>query len=867
MIGTRVGRFEIVDQLGQGGMGVVWRARDTTLDRIVALKVLRIREPDNLSQFQQLIREARLASSLNHPNIVTIYEIGEHNGAVYIAMECIEGQTLQQLIPNGGMPVNEVLRITSEITDGLIAAHAAGLIHCDLKPTNIIVTPTGRVKLVDFGLAKPLPLLDEREDSSISFSSIADSLSGTPSYMSPEQVTGRKIDARSDLFSVGAVMYEALTGRSPFRGKSPALTMSAVARDEPAPIENILHDVERLVMRLLRKNPERRWQTALDLKAALEDLREETGTKFKPVDPPSRKRGAWPWIVLIAGTTVVATAFFVRRDSSASLPELYLSQFTTVPGLQKMPSFSADGNQLAYSWDGGHLHNFDIYVQAISGGDSLRLTSDPAIDENPVWSPTGERIAFTRAWTPKHKAIYIVGPLGGAEQRVYELPQTKNVDQSSLFCWTPDGKHLIVGERREEDGLTELVVVSVETGQRMAISPAGRYIGSMPAISPDGKKIAFIREDDRPHLWIADFDPKILQAREPRPATSDERVLEDPVWTSDGKELIVTDERNASDSRLLRITVGKGDSLHPVDYADSPAKGAVISRDGNRLAFTRSFANSNIWHLKLDSSMNAVGEPQPLIISSFLEMQPSWSPDGKLIAFESTRSGQNRAWVAGTDGFPLFQLGSGRERTGSPKFSPDGKWIAYDTLQPHRNVLITSSSGGPGREIFKEGEDAYSPSWSTDSKSIYVNKGTPPQVFFFRMPVTGGKLEQLTSREGRYPRESPDRKEIFFESITGQEFSDLWRIPIQGGEARLAISNMFARSWDIDREGIWFVVVDSDRHAKLNFQAHDSQEPRTIYHFKQPVMRGISVSPDRRNILFVQVDGRGSNIMVMENFR
>lgn len=544
-----------------------------------------------------------------------------------------------------------------------------------------------------------------------------------------------------------------------------------------------------------------------------------------------------------------------------------MSQFTTVPGLQRSPSFSADGNQLAFSWNGGPLENFDIYVQAISGGDSLRLTTDPAIDENPVWSPGGDRIAFTRSWTPQHKAIFVVGPLGGPEQKVYELPQTPRLDQMSEFCWTPDGKSLIVTKRENADGIAELAIVSVDTGAAKQISPHGRLTGSMPTLSPDGRHLAMIRPDEQFRLWTAPFDPATLQAGEAVPVIRDPRPLNFPVWTSDGKEIIVTDNRSGSEDRLIRVTVDSAKIFRPVEYAGIPADSAAVSPRGDRIAFTRSFNDSNIWKLTLDSSRNVVGKPEPLIVSTFLEMQPTWSADGKHIAFESTRSGYARVWVAEANGTPVFQLGSGSDQTGSPTFSPDGRWIAYDTLRPHQNVFISSANGGPGHPMFAEGSQRYSPSWSRDSRNLYINEGLPPEMSFLRILATGGVARRVTPHAGRYPHESFNGKEIYFEVSSGQQTCEIWKVPVAGGPASLVISQAFARSWDLDAEGIWHVTVDTNNAARLEYFDFTTQRSRTIYEFLSPPMRGLAVSPDRRTVLFVQVDGQGSNIMLMENFR
>jgi Tol biopolymer transport system component/tRNA A-37 threonylcarbamoyl transferase component Bud32 len=860
MIGQDIGRFEILEQLGQGGLGVVWKARDRALDRIVALKLLRARTGSDHAERSQLAREARLASLLNHPNIVTIYEVGEHEGALYVAMEYVEGKTLYQLIPGQGLPIEDVFRIAAQIADGLAAAHAAGLVHRDLKPSNVMVTTAGRVKIVDFGLAMSVTPSAEAEARAID--SLTELAPGTLAYASPEQLAGRKADERSDLFSVGALMYEMASGRQAFRGKSPAATITAVLQERPLPLEGVSGPAARLIERLLRKEPERRWQTAVDLKAAIEDLRIEMAadTRIPPREAASRRR----WLgagALIAALAAGVAAWRLNRPARPPL-EPVLTQLAATAGLQRDPTFSADGNQIAYSWNGADGQNFDIYVQAVGGGERLRLTSHPLVDEAPRWSPKGDRIAFVRVQDSNRKAIHTVGPLGGAERKVFDMPFLPAVDQTSYFCWTPDGNTLIASIRTTMDARGRLVAINALSGEMSPLGADGEYLGSEPAISPDGRWIGFIREGERYRVRIAPFDAARLKAGEARIAVQDDRSFDNPVWTADSQELIVTDDRAGGESRLFRIRRTDG-ALRPVEFAGVPSLQAAISPRGDRLAFTRAYTDTNIWKLPI-SGTRITGREEPLIVSSFLEMQPVWSPDGKRIAFETTRSGLNKVMVADAQGAILFQLGQGRAQTGSPAWSPDGRWIAFDTFHPYRSVHIAPADGGVDREVSRA--DVYSPWWSRDSKSLLVNRGSPPQPEFFRLPVDGGELEKLGG-PGRYPRETADQMSIVYELQTSRTTSDIWRIPAAGGEAKLIVRNIVPRTWDLDGEDIWFVRAQTPAQAEIFVTRLDGQRETLVHTLRRPVMRGLSVSQKAGAVLYEQMDGRGSNVMVMENFR
>src|SRR5499427_4529255 len=324
--GDRLGPYEIVGAIGAGGMGEVYKARDTRLGREVAIKLLRAEKLSSPERTARFIQEARSASALNHSHIVTIHDIGAEGGRDFIVMEYIKGRPLDQLIPPTGMPVGQVLRLAVQIADALSKAHAAGIIHRDLKPGNIMVTEEGDVKLLDFGLAK---LTDTSETSEFDRTLTVQraqteegTIVGTLSYMSPEQAEGKKLDARSDIFSFGAVMYEMVTGRRAFAGGSSASTISAILREEPKPASQVTEgtprDLERVIGRCLRKSPDRRFQTMADLRVALEELKEESdsGTLGTALAGPRRHRGRLAWAVSLTAiaTLAVAALWFVRSS-------------------------------------------------------------------------------------------------------------------------------------------------------------------------------------------------------------------------------------------------------------------------------------------------------------------------------------------------------------------------------------------------------------------------------------------------------------------------------------------------------------------------------------------------------------------------
>ena len=442
MIGSVIGHYEIVEKLGEGGMGVVFKARDTSLNRFVAIKLLPAGKAGDESRIRRFTQEARTASALNHPNIVTIHEISSHNGAPFIVMEFVPGKALDRLIPRNGMRLSEVFKIGTQIASALAAAAAAGVIHRDVKPGNVMVTDAGHVKVLDFGLAKLSERAVSADQATATMAAVEPSregaVVGTASYMSPEQAEGKPVDPRSDIFSFGAVLYEMTTGQRAFRGDTAISTLSAILRDEPKPLSQIAtgipRDLEKIINRCLRKDPERRFQNMADVRVALLELKEESESGSLLEAPPaySRKR-TWVWAGVGAAVLAsLAAGLWLVSRQTASIPQQSLVQVTTYPGSEVTPCFSPDGKQIAFSWDGGNDGKLSIYVKLLGENDALRLTTSPTADVYPTWAPDGKRIAFRRAGSDG--GIYTVSALGGTERKLTGLAT------SGQISWSPDGK-------------------------------------------------------------------------------------------------------------------------------------------------------------------------------------------------------------------------------------------------------------------------------------------------------------------------------------------------------------------------------------------------------------------------------------------
>jgi Tol biopolymer transport system component len=822
MVGRTISHYAILEKLGECGMGVVYKARDTHLDRFVAIKVLPPEKVADAERKRRFVQEAKSASALNHPNIITIYDIANENGVDFISMEYVPGRALNQLISRKGLPLSEALKYAVQIADALTAAHAAGIIHRDLKPGNVMVSGaperSGFVKVLDFGLAKLTDTVDtnEREFTETMQQGNAPAtgegtIVGTVSYMSPEQAEGKKVDGRSDIFSFGALLYEMVTGRRAFQGDSKLSTLSAILREEPKPasqvVQGVPRDLEKIVARCLRKSPERRFQTMADLKVALEELKEESdsGTlsaAVVPVRPRSRQLG---WAATLVGTIAVGgTLWFVRQVTRAPEPAPTALPLTTYPGFETDPSFSPDGNQVAFTWDGEKRDNDDIYVKLIgTGGPPLRLSTDPASDFSPAWSPDGRFIAFLRELSPEKTAVLLIPALGGPERKLAAISTPEPDSLPSPFMeWSPDGNWLVVSDKASETEPSVLYLLSTETGERRRLTfPPLHSLGdSCPTFSPDGRALVFSRNADSTigELYLLALSAGLKPTGEAQ-----------------------------------RLTLG------PADKAAS------------------------------------------FISSTRDDASPQFSVDGKRIAFVSNRSGSPEIWAINSDGSNAVQLTSfaGPSVT-TPRWSPDGERIAFDSNAAGEfDIWIVGASGGKPERMTIDPANDGDPSWSHDGQWIYFDSARAGAQQVWKIPASGGEAIQVTRDGGYAPVESPDGKFLYY--VKRQTATSLWKIPLQGGQPIEVLESLNDYlNLAIVPSGVYFVPLRQAAHTRvfsypgssIQFLDFGTGQIRTIANFDKAISLyggtdGLAVSPDGRWILYTQIEQAGSELMLVENFR
>jgi eukaryotic-like serine/threonine-protein kinase len=880
-VGVRVGAYEILAPLGSGGMGEVYRARDMRLGRQVAIKFLGPRFVTRPGASRRLLQEARAASALNHQNIVALHDICSENGNEFLVMELVRGKTLDQLIGNRGLAVATALKYAIPIADALARAHAAGILHRDLKPSNIMITEDGVPKILDFGLAqviRPQTASDDDATESLTGQSSSlhhDAIAGTAAYMSPEQAEGKKLDARSDIFSFGTVFYEIITGRRAFRRESAASTLAAVLEQEPeAPtkiVPQVPRELERIIQRCLRKDPNRRFQTMSDVRVELDEVREESesGTLL-PLAPARRRRAIWFYAVAAVLVLGAAGAIWWQlRPASSPLPSQPVP-LTAYLGDEDYADFSPDDSQVVFAWNGVHSDRFHIYIKPVGSANYLQLTKGRGEEIYPKWSPDGQWIAFQRQdGTGEH--TFLVSPIGGNERRLR--------DGTCLgLSWSSDSKALACA------GDNGLILMSIETGEiRPLTSPSKDQPDVSPAFSPDSRKLLFLRgQPELEYPYVLDLNDDLSPRGAPRRVTAEHgNPIFVPVaglaWTQDAREAIwpITKTTPSFMTLYLFPVAGKG-SIHPLPFVERGTYMPAVGHHRNRLVYTRRSGEFDLW---LADGHIAGRCP---VSSSEDDAYPQFSPDGQRFAFESDRSGRSEIWIAKSNGTEPAQLTHLGYHSGSPRWSPDGRWIVFDAnMGREYGIWTVESTGGTPRRLDTGSGSSFAPSFSHDGKWVYFSNTRTGRQEVFRVPVEGGPAVQLTDSGCGWPLESADGKTIYCHkdviilptiepATTGEPITyQLYEVPVAGGPQRALPVSVVIRSFDVLPDGIYFITrPGANGHGQeIRFYDFVTRRSRLIQALDAVGGFGLSVSPDRKRFLFGAPQGNGRDLMLVENFR
>jgi Tol biopolymer transport system component len=729
--GSRLGPYEILSAIGAGGMGEVYRARDPRLGREVAIKVLPSSfsaDADRLRRFEQ---EAKAAGVLNHPNVTAVYDIGQHEGAPYVVQELLEGETLRSVLAGGRLSPRRAIDYSVQIAHGLAAAHEKGIVHRDLKPDNLFVTNDGRIKILDFGLAK-LTQMDEGSAPQTSLPTASAGtepgvVMGTLGYMSPEQVRGRPADARSDLFAFGAILYEMLSGNRAFSGDSAADTMSSILKEDPPDLsitnQSISPALERIVRHCLEKNPERRLHSAHDLAFELEAL--STASSGGIVRPAPAGRVSKRQVALAAAALAVPVLLGIgflagrrARGASGPAPRTFL-QVTDLPGTEAFPSLSPNGDQLAFTHATSPF-NADIYVQRVGGQNPLNLTKDsPKPDYQPAFSPDGSSIAFRSE--RDGGGIYLMGSTGESVRRL--------TDFGFNPAWMPGGKQLVVGTESafapygRANASSELWVIDTATGAKRKIF-AGDAV--QPSVSPHGTRIAYWglpRGSSQRDVWTIPAGG-LPAGEKPVPVTQDAAIDWNPFWSADGKSLYFGSNREGT-MNLWRVSIDErsGKPLGPPEPLSLPAREILqssISADGRHIAFRVVEDDFSIERVTFDpAAEKVVSDPVSLARATSPFLGSAISPDGKTLVYGSFGARED-LFLGGVDGTGHRKLTDDASRDRNPTFSTDGRKIFFQSDRSGRWEIWSIAPDGSGlAQVTKTtGETPAYPVCSPDGKRL-----------------------------------------------------------------------------------------------------------------------------------------------------
>jgi eukaryotic-like serine/threonine-protein kinase len=922
LVGQCLGSYVVIRELSRGGMAGIYLAEDLRLKRQAALKVLPTlftQNPDCLHRFEF---EARAASALNHPNILTIYDIGQAQGLHFIATEFVDGFTLRQRIDMDEMKLAEVLSVTVQISRALSAAHDGGIVHRDIKPENVMVRPDGLVKLLDFGIAKlrestytaqvraPSPVRH------VGPSTEAGAVLGTVSYMSPEQALGLDVDHRSDIFSLGIVTYELVAGHRPFKGDDKRALMASILQEQPQSFKTLKLDVppelDEIVLRMLSKKREVRYQSAKDLGADLMRLQRSIEVEAIPNVPRARRRVVGLLFTVFLALISAGIIRWQSRHSSMANRGPVFTRVTSDSGLTTDPAISPDGKMVAYASDRSGQGNLDIWVQELDGGEPLRLSTDPADDRSPTFSPDGSKIAFRSERSGG--GIYVIPTAGGAAQQI----------ASNGFSprFSPDGRKVAyssAGEAFTYDHRGGLYVVDSAGGPQQQLQPDFEAVWS-PLWSPDGTHLLFLglrppahSEKKYPILprmdwWIAPVNGGAAIATNTFSAFRRQfwREVQNPFASATIVQAQLSDIGNYTprewiaprNSILFSGKSGDSTDLWRIDIsgqtwqaAGSPervtfgteweAQPSIAAK--GPLVFSTLVSNVDVWSLDLSADQRKVeGEPKRLTQDSAPDYGPSVSADGSTLIFLSHRSGNMDVWKKDLTSGKETRLTSTPIDELYPVLSRDGSKFAYMGLdqQGTNGLFVTEVQSGLTKKVRGGWHQPYD--WSSDGKwilSTYESTSEANRIEAINIETTED-FELVRSAEWQLfsPHFSRDDGWVAFHAARGPKVRRIFVTRCQHERANnendwIAVTDGFAMDreprWSLDGTLLYF-VSERDGFRCLWAQRLDEVKKRPVgaaiglHHFHRSRLAnrmadtgqiGLAVAADRLYLSLEELTG------------
>jgi len=848
---TFAGRYQVIEELGKGGMGQVYKVFDKEINAKVALKLLKPEIVADKNTIERFRNELKVARDISHKNICRMYDLGKDAGLYYITMEYVPGEDLKSMIRmSRQLGIGTAIIIAEQICDGLAEAHRQGTIHRDLKPSNIMIDRDGNVRIMDFGIARSL---------GVKGLTGAGTIIGTPEYMSPEQVEDKEVDRRSDIYSLGIILYEMLTGSVPFEGDTPfAVGMKhkgEIPRDPREINSQIPESLSRLVLKCLEKSKEKRFQTAEDLRSDLEKIEkaipvtERIIAKRKPVTSKeitvkfNLRKLFMPAAALLA--LLLVAGYFLFRPG----PEIFevkidrTQKITHDPGLEIDPAISPDGKMIAYA--ARSSGKMSLYVRQIAGGRPVALTDGlPGDSRWPQWSPDGTQISFQ-----SQHSTYIVPALGGIPKKLAET-----LPGQTVYCsaWSPDGKQIAYNLNNS------LFVLALDQGEPQKITETA-YPHPYPyslCWSPDGSKIAYALGN--PFFlfglpFIGNIAPSsiwVISAKGGNPVqvTDDKSLNVSPVWMPDGKHLLyVSSEKGGRDVYLLALdTSGKplGPSVRLTTGLN--AHTISLSEAGDRLAYSEFTHTANIWSIKIpqDGSPVSISEARQVTTGNQTIEGIDVSSDGKWLAYDSNLNGNQDIYKMPSGGGEPEQLTNDPSDEFLPAWSPDGREIAfYYWKRGNRDLTLMMSDGSKFQQLTDDPASESYPDWSPDGlRLVYTSDQTGRgEVFVIsreNKEAKWGAPHQLTSNGGdQGGKWSPDGRLIAYTNSQG-----LWTIPAEGGEPRSLYevrdpaiqSRIRHTAWSKDSRTVYYMAYDAEKRASFWSAAASGGEPKLLVKFDDP---------------------------------
>ncbi len=855
--GARIGPYEILNPIGAGGMGDVYRARDPRLDRDVAIKMLSAQlatDPAALARFE---REAMSVAKLSHPNILAIFEFGREGATAFVVTELVDGETLRARLQSGPLPQRRAVGYALQIVRGVAAAHARGIVHRDLKPDNVMITRDDQVKILDFGLAKTIDAGETDMTRGGGVATNAGMVLGTFGYMAPEQVRGLTVDHRADMFAFGCVLYEMLSGERAFKGETAADTMTAILTKDPPDLDtsrlSISHGLDRIVRRCLEKTPELRFQSANDLAFALENLSSvsTSSSATLALDPPVRHaRGAsLPWVLAAFGLILAAASWLLKP--AAAIQEARWDHFTRISelaGEETSPVLSPDGSTVAYTVRVND--SWDIYSQRVGGRNATPIVNDPQRDEGgAAFSPDGALLAFHES--DDVGGIFVAGATGESVRRLTDI----GFDPA----WSPDGKQIAFTTEEIIDpasrlGDSALYIIDAAGGAPRKVVEGDAAQASW---SPSGKHLVYWSN----RAGQRDIYTGAAAGGAPVPLTQDTAIDWSPVWSPDGRFIYFASDRGGA-MNLWRIPVdpSSGGAQGPPEAVTTGVQATAalprFSKDGSRLVFRSRVASVNPVAIPFDPVTGRAGMPFVLDTRNSIRIPSDVSADGKQIAYFSIGERQEDIFISAPDG-PMRRVTDDAPRDRAPMFTPDGRSLVF---QSNRDggwaAWIVGVDGSNLRRITKPEGGVIYPMVSRKGDSIvFMSDSAKLGVFSApldseatptRLPgtTTGGRHFSLTGW-------SPDGTRLagYLSSDSGRPSGVAVYDLAAQTTTMISSDDTFAVKWLADNRRVMYFTKNGRELVVINTVTRT----RTVVDVRLPAPSTIDVfaiSPDNRTIYY-----------------